>query len=333
MPGIPGIVTTGGKKMLLDPQCRALLDKAAAAGVPGPEQLPAQEARDTYKRSRLPLQPAKPQMGLVRDFSIEGGQGSIMIREFRPLGLSDRRDLPALIYFHGGGWVIGDIDTHDTLCRQLSHWSGAAVYSVNYSKAPEHKFPAAVDDAILVTHHVIESHASLGIDPARIGTGGDSAGGNLATVVAQSLRGKLTHPLALQLLIYPVTDLRLSAPSYQTYATGYGLTAEAMRYFREVYVGSEHSVDDPRISPLLANSLSGMPPALVLTAGFDPLRDEGRAYADALSVAGNQVQYVCFERQIHGFIIMGGALDEANTGARLCADFMRSQFNLEANEK
>mgnify|MGYP006267266657 CR=1 FL=1 len=312
--------------MMLDPQSKALLDKAAAAHVPGPEQCAAPQARELYKRSRLPLQPPKPEMDVVREFTIPGARGPLTLREFRPKGLGERRDLPALVYFHGGGWVIGDLDTHDTLCRQLSHGSGAAVYSVNYAKAPEHPFPAAVDDALLATRHVIESYAQLGINPARIGTGGDSAGGNLATVVAQSLRGTLAHPLALQLLIYPVTDLRFSAASYQNYAHGYGLTAEAMRYFRDTYVRNPADIQDTRASPLLALDLSGMPPALVLTAGFDPLRDEGAAYADALSAAGNPTQYVCFERQIHGFIIMGGAVDEANTAVHLCADFLRARF-------
>ena len=147
--------------MLLDPQSRALLEKAAAANMPGPEQTSAEEARALYKRSRLPLQPPKPEMGSVRDLIIDGSQGPLTIREFRPNGLSERRDLPALMYFHGGGWVIGDIDTHDTLCRQLSEGSGAAVYSVNYAKAPEHPFPAAVDDALLATRHVIRSHAEI----------------------------------------------------------------------------------------------------------------------------------------------------------------------------
>jgi acetyl esterase len=312
--------------MLLDPQSRALLEKAAAANVPGPEQTSAEEARELYKRSRLPLQPSKPEMGSVRDLVIDGSKGPLTLREFRPKGLSKQRDLPALVYFHGGGWVIGDIDTHDTLCRQLSDGSGAAVYSVNYAKAPEHPFPAAVDDALLAVRHVIGSHAQLGIDPARIGTGGDSAGGNLATVVAQSLRGKLDHPLALQLLIYPVTDLRLSTASYQTYANGYGLTASAMRHFRDTYLRTSADITDTRASPLLTTDLSGMPPALVLTAGFDPLRDEGAAYADALSSAGIPTQYVCFERQIHGFIVMGGAVDEANTAVRMCADFLRARF-------
>lgn len=316
--------------MMLDPQSKGLLDKAAAANVPGPEQLAADEARELYKRSRLPLQPPKPDMGVVRDFTIAGSHGPLTLREFRPKGLSERRDLPALVYFHGGGWVIGDIDTHDTLCRHLSDGAGAAVYSVNYAKAPEHRFPAAVDDALVATRHIIESHALLGIDPARVGTGGDSAGGNLATVVAQSLRGRLEHPLALQLLIYPVTDLRLSTASYRTYATGYGLTATAMRYFRDTYLRHADDISDTQASPLLAADLSGMPPALVLTAGFDPLRDEGAAYADALSAAGIPTQYVCFERQIHGFIIMGGAVDEANTAVRLCADFLRVRFSVGA---
>ncbi len=314
--------------MMLDPQCRALLDKAAAANLPGPEQSSAEEAREIYKRSRLPLQPPKPEMGAVHDILIDGSRGPLRLREFRPKGLHERRDLPALVYFHGGGWLIGDIDTHDTLCRQLSDGSGAAVYSVNYAKAPEHQFPAAVEDALLATRYVVSSHAELGIDPARVGTGGDSAGGNLATVVAQALRGALSHPLALQLLIYPVTDLRLSTPSYQTYAQGYGLTASAMRHFRDTYLRDEADIADTRASPLLTADLSGMPPALVLTAGFDPLRDEGAAYADALSAAGNPAQYICFERQIHGFIVMGGAVDEANTAVRLCADYLRSRFSL-----
>ncbi len=312
--------------MMLDPQCRALLDKAAAANAPGPEQTSAQEARELYKRSRLPMQPAKPALGLVRDLVIDSPHRPLTIREYRPAGVAERRDLPALVYFHGGGWVIGDLDTHDTLCRQLCEGSGAAVYSVNYAKAPEHRFPAAVDDALQATRYVLDQHEALGIDPRLIGTGGDSAGANLATVVAQALRGTGPYALALQLLIYPVTHLSLGTPSGERYASGYGLTASAMRYFRDTYLRSPDEVDDPRASPLLAPDLSGMPPALVLTAGFDPLRDEGADYADALSAAGNAVQYVCFERQIHGFIIMGGAIDEANTAVRLCADFLRDRF-------
>jgi acetyl esterase len=312
--------------MMLDPQAHALLDKAAAANVPGPDQVPAQEARDIYKRSRLPLQPPKPELASVRDFTIEGGHGELTVREFRPNQSQHQNSHPALMYFHGGGWVIGDIETHDTLCRQLAEGSGAVVFSVNYAKSPEHRFPVAVDECIAATRHVAEHCAALGIDASRIGVGGDSAGGNLATVVALALRDQLNQPLACQLLIYPVTDLRLETDSMDRYASGYGLTSAAMRYFRDVYLRTESDQLDSRASPLLAADLSKLPPALVLTAGFDPLRDEGRAYADALSAAGNQVQYVCFERQIHGFIIMGGIIDEANTAVALCADYLRSCF-------
>lgn len=312
--------------MLLDPQALALLDKAVAANVPGPDQVPAQEARDIYKRSRLPLQPPKPELASVRDFIIDGGHGSLTLREFRPGHSEHQINNAALMYFHGGGWVIGDIETHDTLCRQLAVGSGAVVFSVNYSKSPEHRFPVAVDECIAATRHVLEHCTNLGIDATRIGIGGDSAGGNLATVVALALRDQLNQPLACQLLIYPVTDLRLASDSIDRYASGYGLTSAAMRYFRDVYLRSESDQLDSRASPLLATDLSKLPPALVLTAGFDPLRDEGRAYADALSAAGNHVQYVCFERQIHGFIIMGGIIDEANTAVALCADYLRTHF-------
>ncbi len=313
--------------MLLDPQARALLDKAVAANVPGPDQVPAQEARDIYKRSRLLLQPPKPELALIRDFVIDGGHGPLTLREFRPHQSQTQIAIPALMYFHGGGWVIGDIETHDTLCRQLAVGSGAVVYSVNYSKSPEHRFPVAVDECIAATCYVLEHCADLGIDAARIGVGGDSAGGNLATVVALALRDQLNKPLVCQLLIYPVTDLRLASDSIDRYASGYGLTSAAMRYFRDVYLRTESDQLDSRASPLLATDLSKLPPALVLTAGFDPLRDEGRAYADALFAAGNQVQYVCFERQIHGFIIMGGIIDEANTAVALCADYLRTHFS------
>ena len=309
--------------MGLKPEITAYLAERSATGLPQVWQAPLAEIRENTKLHIALKQPLL-QIYSVDHRSINGPTSNLPIRIYRP---SEENNLPALVFFHGGGWVIGDIDTHDTLCRELSDGSGAAVYSVNYAKAPEHQFPAAVDDSLLATRHVIASHAELGIDPARVGTGGDSAGGNLATVVAQALRGTLSHPLALQLLIYPVTDLRLSTPSYQTYAQGYGLTAIAMRHFRDTYLRDEADIADTRASPLLTADLSGMPPALVLTAGFDPLRDEGAAYADALSAAGNPAQYICFERQIHGFIVMGGAVDEANTAVRLCADYLRSRFS------
>jgi acetyl esterase len=309
--------------MQCDPQVKALLDKAASANVPGPESLSAEQARELYKRSRLPTQPIKPEVDVCRDIELQVPGHNIPVREYRPLGMAQSHVLPALIYFHGGGWVVGDLDTHDTLCRELSNFAGCAVFSVNYRKAPEHRFPAALDDAIAATHYLFSHAAAMGIDVQRMTIGGDSAGANLATVVAQQYRTNPVHRLILQLLVYPVTDLRLQTTSFSEYASGYGLTAAAMRYFRDTYLHDDKHILDPRASPLLAPDLTGMPKTLVLTAGFDPLRDEGRAYADAMSAAGNAVQYVCFERQIHGFLGMGGMVDEANTAVRLCADFLR----------
>lgn len=309
--------------MLCDPQVKVLLDKAASANVPGPESLSAEQARELYKRSRLPTQPTKPEVGVCRNIEFQVNGHRIPVREYRPIGVTANHLLPALVYFHGGGWVIGDLDTHDTLCRELSNFAGCAVYSVNYRKAPEHRFPAALDDAIAATHYIFTQAEAMGIDVQRIAIGGDSAGANLATVVAQQLRVDDNHRIALQLLVYPVTDLRMESASFSHYASGYGLTAAAMRYFRDTYLHDDKLILDPRASPLLAADLTDMPKTFVLTAGFDPLRDEGRAYADALSMAGNAVQYVCFERQIHGFLGMGGMVDEANTAVRLCADFLK----------
>jgi acetyl esterase len=258
-----------------------------------------------------------------QDFDAPGPAGPVPVRAYRPLGSSAAQALPALVFFHGGGWVIGDRDTHDVLCRDLCHLAGCAVFSVDYRLAPEHRFPAAFDDAVAVTRWLAQQAPALGVDAARLAVGGDSAGGNLAAAAALALRGAADVRLAGQLLIYPVTDLRCASASYQSRGTGYVLSAADMTYFRDHYLAQAAQHTDWRASPLLAESHAGLPPALVLTAGFDPLRDEGRQYADQLSAAGNAVQYVCFERQMHGFIGMGGVIDEANTAVRLCADWLR----------
>jgi acetyl esterase len=220
-----------------------------------------------------------------------------------------------LVYFHGGGWVIGDLDTHDVLCRQLANGSGCAVVAVHYRLAPEHRFPAAVDDAIAATRWISKHAAELGLDVTRLAVGGDSAGGNLAAVVAIAARDGAGPPIAYQLLIYPATDGRRGMPSHTANGQGYLLTRDTINYFHDHYIEDARLDLDWRVSPLLASDLSRLPPALLLTAGYDPLRDEGLAYAEALTRAG----YVCFERQIHGFITMGRVLDEANTAVALCA--------------
>jgi len=304
---------------MLDPQARALLDLMIERGVPPTHTLPPAEARRFYLERRFFTQPDPAEVAVMRDLAA----GELPLRLYRPLGSHADDVLPVLVFFHGGGWVIGDRDTHDSLCRQLCNASGCAIVSVDYRMGPEHRFPAAVDDCVAATRWVREQAAALQLDAARLAVGGDSAGGNLAAVVCLALR-EAGQPLpAFQLLIYPATDMRMVAPSHQTNGEGYLLTRDTMQYFRAHYIPDPARWSDWRASPLLAPDLRGLPPALVLTAGYDPLRDEGRQYADALSAAGCAAQYVCFERQIHGFMPMGRVIDEANTAVDLCAAALR----------
>ena len=302
---------------MLDPQARALLDLMLERGVPPTHTLEPTEARRLYRERRSFTQPPALTMAEVRDLSAPGPAGPIGLRYYRPSTAAALA--PALVYYHGGGWVIGDLDTHDVLCRELAHRSGCVVVAVDYRLGPEQAFPAAVDDCMAATRWVHAQGQGLGIDASRIALGGDSAGGNLATVTALGLRDSGGFKPRLQLLIYPGTDMRAVAPSHTANGQGYMLTADTIAYFRGKYVADERQWTDWRASPLLHKDLSNLPPALVITAGYDPLRDEGRQYADALSKAGVPTQYVCFERQIHGFITMGLVIDESNTAVALCA--------------
>ena len=296
---------------MLDPQARALLDLMIERQVPPVHTLPVPEARRMYLERRGFTQPAPPPVAEVRELKTDA-------RTSLPLFRPAAGTLPLLVYFHGGGWTIGDLDTHDVVCRHLANAAGCAVLSVDYRMGPEHRFPAAVDDCVAAVRWARSQATALGIDPKRIAVGGDSAGGNLAATTAIVERDAGT-PLAYQLLIYPATDMRAVAPSHKSNGQGYLLTADSIAYYRAQYMPDEASWSDWRASPLLAPSLAKLPPALVLTAGYDPLRDEGREYADALSKAGTPAQYVCFERQIHGFITMGRVIDEATTALDLCA--------------
>ncbi len=306
---------------MLDPQAQALIDLIIEREVPPTHTLTPIEARRIYLERRGYSQPDPPAVGLVRDLS-----GPVPMRLYRPASAADDAPLPVLVYLHGGGWTIGDLDTHDVLCRSLCAGAGCAVISVDYRLGPEHRFPAAVDDALASMRWVREQASALALDPARIAVGGDSAGGNLAAVVCLALRDAGEAMPVHQLLIYPATDMRAVAPSHATNAQGYLLTADSIAYFRGHYMGQGADWSDWRASPLLATSHAGLPPALVLTAGFDPLRDEGRLYADALSAGGTPAQLVCFERQIHGFITMGRIIDEANLALDLCAMALRRAF-------
>ena len=313
---------------MLHPQAQALIDLLVAHGLPPTHTLTPVEARSFYRERRALTQPAPPDVAEVRDLRIPGpGGGEIPLRAYRPLGARPDAVLPVLVYFHGGGWVIGDLDTHDTLCRELANGSGCAVVSVDYRLAPEHPFPAAFDDALAATRWVSSHAAELGADPTRLAVGGDSAGGNLAAAVALAARdqadGRGPLPIAFQLLIYPATDMRRGHGSHRSNGEGYVLTRETMDYFIGHYLPAGTPATDWRASPLLAASHIGLPPALVLTAGYDPLVDEGLDYARALTAGGSRASYVCFGRQIHGFITMGRVLDEANSAVALCAAELR----------
>lgn len=303
---------------MLHPDARKLLDLIEQSGIPPTFKLSPEEARSFYRERRRFTQPDAPAVDEVRELSADGPDGPIPLRLYRPAPASAGA-LPVLVYFHGGGWVIGDLDTHDVLCRQLAVGSGCAVVAVDYRMGPEHRFPAAVDDCLAATQWVARNAASLGIDASRLAVGGDSAGGNLAAVVAIAARDGGGPAIAWQLLIYPATDQRRIAPSHTTNAQGYLLTADSMRWYHDHYIDDTKHDLDWRASPLLCEDLSGLPPSLVLTAGYDPLRDEGIQYAQRLTEAGSRATHLSFERQIHGFIPMGRAIDEANEAVALCA--------------
>ncbi len=314
---------------MLHPQARALLDFMEQRGVPPIHTLGPLEARKMYRERRFYTQPEAPPVALVQDIQAPGPHGVIPLRLYKPLAttLATSAGLPVLVYYHGGGFVIGDLDTHDVLCRQLANLSGCAVVAVDYRMGPENGFPCAVDDCFAATAWVREHAGALGLDAARLAVGGDSAGGNLAAVVSLMARdqaGASALPIRFQLLIYPATDIRRQAESHTRNGQGYMLTTDTIDYFMDHYIPDRSRYLDWRASPLLAENHAGLPPALVLTAGFDPLRDEGIAYAQKLSEAGNLAAHISFERQIHGFITMGRVIDEANAAVRLCAAELRS---------
>lgn len=305
---------------MLDPQAAALIALMEARRIPPTHTLTPAAARQAYLERRFFSQPDPPHVAETRPLVSAGG---VPLRLYRPAGSAAAHLLPVLVYFHGGGWTMGDLDTHDVLCRQLCNGAGVAVVSVDYRMGPENPFPAAVDDCIEATRWVQQQARTLSLDPDRVAVGGDSAGGNLAAVVALAMRDAGDAALAYQLLIYPATDMRGLSDSHVRNSQGYVLTADTVTYFRGHYMPEEAQWSDWRASPLLAADHGRLPPALVLTAGYDPLVDEGRAYADKLSAAGTACQYVCFDRQIHGFLPMSRVLGEARLAVALCCSALK----------
>ena len=316
--------------MALDPQARAILERIARANLPPYPELGAEGARILYRESRGALAAAPPEVAAVENLRASGPAGEIAVRLYRALGSAAGERLPALVYFHGGGWTIGDLDTHDVVCREFANLARCAVVSVDYRLAPEHRFPAAVEDAVAATRWVAAHADALGLDPRRLAVGGDSAGGNLATVVALVFRDARGPRLAMQVLLYPATDMACDAASQLRFAEGHLLTRDAILWFRGNYLRGPEDESDWRASPLKARDLAGLPPAHIVTAGFDPLVDEGRAYADRLQAAGVPVTYECFEGMIHGFVTMGGVIAAAHHAIGRCAQGLRAAFAADA---
>lgn len=305
--------------MPLDPQARFVLDQLAAQGGLDLTALSPADARAAFEKMRLPL-PVEP-VARAEDRSIPGPAGAIPVRVYAAEGVST--PAPALVYFHGGGWVIGSLESHDPFCRALANRTGAVIVSADYRLAPEARYPAAAEDCYAVTRWVAENGAGLGIDGTRLAVGGDSAGGNLAAAVALMARDRKGPALRHQLLIYPVTDADFDTTSYRDNADGYMLTREGMQWFWNHYVPDAAQRREPYAAPLRAADLAGLPPATVQTAEFDPLRDEGEAYAARLRDAGIETTLTRYDGQIHGFAAMFEIFDAGKRALEESATALR----------
>ena len=293
----------------LDGRTQWLLQLLARSGQPPIEKSTVAEARTNCDAFMLQTGGGAAPIGEMIDRTIEGPAGRMRIRIYRPAGTVARL-LPAILYFHGGGWVMGSLEGYDLVYRYFCAQSECALIAVDYRLAPEHKFPAGIDDAVAAFRWLSANAIELGVDPARIVIAGDSAGGNISAVAAQLLHGE-ARPPCLQWLMFPATDLGFDTPSYASCGEGFFRTRAAMEWFRGHYLNDLAEIEDPRVSPLRAADLSGVAPALIFTSGIDPLRDEGHAYADRLTAAGVKTVHREFESLIHGFTGMRGALQAA----------------------
>jgi acetyl esterase len=302
-----GAPKTSPDGLRLDLQTQALLALSKASRQPDVADLGVRGARKYLDRMGPAFDAVATDVA-VRETTVPCATEARRVRVYAPHSVGPTS--PGLVFFHGGGFVAGSIDSHDRGCRAIASKARVVVVSVDYRLAPEHIFPAAVEDAVAATRWVLANAATFGVDPGATAVGGDSAGGTLAAVVAQTLRTDVLRP-AFQLLIYPVTDANGGTPSREYFREDYFLTGRAIAWYLTNYIPDKSQYNDPRASPLLARDLSGLPPALVITAGFDPLRDEGRAYAAKLQAAGGDVTHVCSEGSMHGFFNSSGLVRES----------------------
>jgi len=308
--------------LALDPQLQGLLWLIEAFRIPRFAGGAVAEARAQLERTAPTLDLSRAPRVAAYDREVPGAAGPLRGRVYVPPS-APATGGRGLVFFHGGGWVVGSIESHDRLCRALADEASAVVVSVDYRLAPEHPFPAAVDDAIASTRWILSHAATLGLDAARIAVGGDSAGGNLAAVVSLALRDDERRP-AFQLLLYPATDLTRALPSHAMFRDGFFLSSAAGDWYLGHYLARPGDATNPLASPLFAPDVSHAPPALVLTAGFDPLRDEGLAYARKMEEAGVTVEHVRVDGQVHGFLLLGGALRGAADTVHLLAQRLRA---------
>ena len=310
----------------LDEHVRRILENLDEKGIPSTSSLPVVEARRLSSEMTKKLAGPPVNVANVRNLIVPTTETEIQVRVYAP---KEDRYLPALIYFHGGGWVVGDLEGADWICRSLAVATDCAVFSVDYRLAPENKFPIPVEDCYQVTRWIIENGPAERIDPKRVAVGGDSAGGNLATVVCLMARDRGGPPLVYQLLLYPITNHAFNTQSYKDCANGYYLTAEDMKWFWNHYLRDEIDGRNPYASPLVAKDLSSLPPALIITAEFDPLRDEGEAYAVRLQKAGVPTKISRYNGIIHGFLDFTdlkqtkAAIDES--ARELCSAFQKTR--------
>jgi acetyl esterase len=308
--------------MPLDPQAQVILDQMAALGLGALGTMSAEETRRQLQESGRALPPGQPVKN-VEDRAIPGPAGDIPVRIYTPDG---DPPLPLLVYYHGGGWVLGNLDQVDATCRELANAAGCVVVSVDYRLAPEHTYPAAAEDSYAAFRWVADNASALGGDSRRIAMGGDSAGGNLAAVVCLMAKERGGPSPSFQALVYPVTDHSFETASYRDNAEGYLLTTTAMRWFWDQYLNEPGEGRQPYASPLRAEDLSGLPPALIITAEFDPLRDEGEAYGERLRQAGVPVVVSRYDGMIHGFFGMSLIVDKAKLAVGEVTGALKSAF-------
>jgi acetyl esterase/lipase len=296
----------------LDPYAKRFLDMVAAGGARDVSRLSPAEMREGFRQLAQTVDARNAPIDRIENGELPGPAGPLPIRIYSPRASAAGR-LPGLIYFHGGGGVFGGLDTHEGLCRMLANESGCRVISIGYRLAPEHRFPAAVEDSFAAARWVAAHAVELDIDPGRIAIGGDSAGGNLAAVVCQLATQAGGPKLALQVLLCPTTDMSVESESRRVFAEGYFLDKATIDWTLKHYCPPDVDLRDPRMSPLHAAVIHGLPAAHIHTAEFDPLRDEGKAYADRLERAGVTVHYTCHGGMIHHFYAMAGAIPYART--------------------